>query len=243
MFDFLKKKNLPDDFFQGACDVHCHILPGVDDGFKNAEDSIKALKFLEGKGVKKMKLTPHFMKEFGGNTKDTIAPKFEEFKKTVSCQCGIELQLAAEHMLDSCFPEHFNRGFLTLDKDKSLVLCETSYMMCDPNYSSMLYDVMLEGYTPVIAHPERYQYASKHQYERWKEKDYLFQLNLLSLTGAYGEPAFEKSHYMLQHNMYDFVGSDMHRLDNFLKFMPNLKLKTTEIDALHLLIENNAKLF
>lgn len=243
MFDFLKKKALPADFFQGACDVHCHILPGVDDGFKNAEDSIQALKFLEEKGVRKMKLTPHFMKEFGENTKDTIAPKFEEFKKKVAGQCNIELQLAAEHMLDSGFPEHFKRGFLSLDKDKSLVLCETSYMMCDPKYSSMLYDVMLEGFTPVIAHPERYQYASKQQYERWKEKDYLFQLNLLSLTGAYGGPAMEKSHYMLQHKMYDFVGSDMHRLDNFRKFMPNLKLKTDEIDELHLLLENNSRLF
>lgn len=243
MFDFLKKKALPADFFQGACDVHCHILPGVDDGFKNAEDSIQALKFLEEKGVRKMKLTPHFMKEFGENNKETILHKFEEFKKKAADQCHIELQIAAEHMLDACFPEHHKGGFLTLDKDKNLVLCETSYMMSDPNYSTMLYDAMLDGYTPVIAHPERYQYASKHQYERWKEKDYLFQLNLLSLTGAYGGPAFEKSHYMLQHKMYDFVGSDMHRLDNFMKFMPNLKLKTVEVDELHLLLENNSRLF
>ena len=243
MFDFFKKKALPDDFFQGACDMHCHILPDVDDGFKSTEESIQALKFLEAKGVKKMKLTPHFMKEYADNTKDAIIPKFEAFKKEVEGQCNIELQLAAEHMLDAGFIEHFERGFLTLDKDRSLVLCETSYMMCEPNYSSMLYEVMLDGYTPVIAHPERYQYASKQQYARWKGKDYLFQLNLLSLAGAYGKLAMEKSHYMLQHNMYDFVGSDMHRLDNFQKFMPSLKLKTSEIDALQLLLENNAKLF
>ena len=243
MLDFFKKKALPDDFFQGACDMHCHILPDVDDGFKSTEESIQALKFLEAKGVKKMKLTPHFMKEYADNTKDAIIPKFEAFKKEVEGQCNIELQLAAEHMLDAGFIEHFERGFLTLDKDRSLVLCETSYMMCEPNYSSMLYEVMLDGYTPVIAHPERYQYASKQQYARWKGKDYLFQLNLLSLAGAYGKLAMEKSHYMLQHNMYDFVGSDMHRLDNFQKFMPSLKLKTSEIDALQLLLENNAKLF
>ena len=243
MFDFLKNKTLPDDFFQGACDMHCHILPGVDDGFKSTEDSVQALKLLEAKGVKKMKLTPHFMKEYVDNTKDAIIPKFEAFKKEVEGRCNIELQLAAEHMLDAGFVEHFERGFLTLDKDNGLILCETSYMMCEPNYSSMLYEVMLEGYTPVIAHPERYQYASKQQYARWKGKDYLFQLNLLSLAGAYGGMAMEKSHYMLQHDMYDFVGSDMHRLDNFQKFMPNMKLKTSEIDALQLLLENNAKLF
>lgn len=183
------------------------------------------------------------MKEFNGNTKDTIVPKFEEFRNKVASQCNIELQLAAEHMLDSGFLEHYERGFLTLDKDKSLVLCETSYMMCDPNYSSMLYEVMLGGYMPVIAHPERYQYATKQQYARWKEKDYMFQLNLLSLTGAYGGLAMEKSHYMLQHNMYDFVGSDMHRLDNFIKFISAMKLSSKEIEALNYLCENNAKLF
>lgn len=243
MFDFMKKKALPDDFFQGACDVHCHILPGVDDGFQTEESSIEALRYWEEKGVKKVRLTPHFMKEFGDNTKETITPKFESFKKKAAAACGIELFLGAEHMLDTNFLEHFKRGFLTFDKEGGLVLCETSYLMCEPNVSSMLYDIMLDGYTPVIAHPERYQYASKHQYERWKEKNYMFQLNLLSLAGAYGRPALEKSHYMLQHDMYDYVGSDMHRLENFRKFLPLMKLSTKEIDALHLLYENNAKLF
>lgn len=243
MFCFSKKKILPADFFQGVCDVHCHILPGVDDGFQNAEDSIMALKILEGKGVRKMKLTPHLMKEYGENTKETIVPKFEDFKKMANSQCSIELQLAAEHMLDSGFLDHFERGFLTLDKDKRMVLCETSYMMYAPDYSSMLYDIMLEGITPVIAHPERYQYASNHLYDEWKKKGYLLQLNLLSLVGAYGSSAMEKSHYLLQHKMYDFVGSDMHRLDNFQKFIPNFILKTAEIDELHLLFENNSMLF
>lgn len=244
MFGFLNKtKALPDAFFQGACDMHCHILPGVDDGFQTEEASIEALHYWEEKGVKKIRLTPHFMNEFGENTKETIVPKFEAFKKKAENRCGIELYLGAEHMVDSNFMEHFKNGFLTIDLEGSLVLCETSYMMSDSNFSSMLYEIMLDGYTPVIAHPERYQYASKHLYERWKDKDYLFQLNLLSLAGAYGRPAMEKSHYMLQHGMYDFVGSDMHRIENFNKFLPTLKLSVKEIDALYLLYENNARLF
>lgn len=236
------KKTLPDDFFRGVCDVHSHILPGVDDGFQNESDSIEALHYLEQMGFAKLRLTPHFMKQYD-NTKEKIVPIFESFQKKAGKTCNIKLYLGAEHMLDSDFPEHFKHGFLTIDTENSLVLCETSYLMCEPNTTVMLYDIMLEGYTPVIAHPERYQYASKQHYERWKDKGYLYQLNLLSLTGAYGEPAMVKSHNMLKLGMYDYVGTDLHRLSNFQSFMPKLKLSTKEIDALHLLYENNAKLF
>lgn len=242
MFDFLKK-SLPDDFFRGACDMHCHILPGVDDGFQSEQSSIEALEFLEKKGFEKICLTPHFMGEFPENTRESILPKFEDFKAKAARACKIELFIAAEHMLDRYFLDHHERGFLTLDKDNSLVLCETSYLMCEPNVSTMLYDIMLDGYVPVIAHPERYQYASKHQYERWKEKGYLFQLNLLSLSGAYGGPAFEKAHYMLVHDMYDYVGSDLHKLDRFEMLVPKIKLSAKEIDKLHKLYECNATLF
>ena len=235
-------KSLPNDFFQGACDIHSHILPGVDDGFQSEADSIEALHYLEQLGFAKMCLTPHFMKQYDNN-KEKIVPRFEAFQKKVSSNCKIQLRLGAEHMLDSDFPEHFKRGFLTIDSENSLVLCETSYLMCEPNTTVMLYDIMLEGYTPVIAHPERYQYASQRHYERWKDKGYLYQLNLLSLAGAYGEPAMVKSHHMLRDGMYDYVGTDLHRLDNFKRFLPNMKLTAKEIDGLHVLYENNAKLF
>ena len=54
------KKTLPDDFFRGVCDVHSHILPGVDDGFQNESDSIEALHYLEQMGFAKLRLTHHF---------------------------------------------------------------------------------------------------------------------------------------------------------------------------------------
>lgn len=243
MFDRFRKKALPVDFFYSATDVHSHILPGVDDGFQSDDASIAALRYWEEKGVRKIRLTPHFMMTYSENSKATITPKFEAFKKKAEASCGIELHLGAEYMLDVGLRKHLQDGFLTIDKGGGLVLCETSYLMIESDVPSMLCEMMIEGYTPIIAHPERYQYASETQYKSWKEKDYLFQLNLLSLAGAYGEPALEKSHYMLQHGMYDFVGSDMHRIECFNHFLPTMKLLTKEIDALYLLYENNARLF
>lgn len=235
--------HLPDDFFRGACDMHCHLLPGVDDGFPNLETSLQALIKLEERGIKKMILTPHFMKDYPKNNRTSITTDFEVFKAVASKDCNIELYLGAEYMLDACFMDHLKAGFLTLDKSGKYVLCETSYLMYEHGISQMLYDAMCEDFQPVIAHPERYEYAVRDNYFRWKDKNYKFQLNLLSLVGVYGRPALVKSHYLLKQGMYDFVGSDMHGLDNFKHFLPRLRLSKKNIDRLGILLENNKKLF
>ncbi len=236
-------KKLPEDLFHDATDVHCHLLPGVDDGFPTLEKSLHALKKLEEHGVKRMVLTPHFMKDYPLNDRASITEKFEAYRAEAAKVCGIELRLGAEYMLDARFMTHFEQGFLTLDKAGKHVLCETSYLMYEPNISQMLYDIMCSDFQPVIAHPERYEYAVKDNYFRWRDKQYEFQLNLLSLGGAYGRPAYVKSHYLLKEGMYDYVGSDMHGLDNFRRFLPNIHLGKKELANLEQLIENNKKLF
>ena len=224
-------------------DMHCHLLPGVDDGFSTIENSLHALKKLEEHGVEKMVLTPHFMKDYPDNQRESIMAKFEVYKAEAAKVSKIELRLGGEYMLDSQFMEHFKQGFLTLDKKGERVLCETSYLMYEQGISEMLYEVMCEEVQPVIAHPERYEYAVMDNYKRWKDKRYEFQLNLLSLGGTYGREACVKAHYMLKNGMYDFVGSDMHGLDNFRRFLPEIRLAKKEITELEKLIENNKKLF
>ena len=240
MFGF--RHSLPKEIFQGACDVHCHLLPGVDDGFSTSEKSLHALKKLEERGIQKMILTPHFMKDYPDNNRENITVKFEAFKAEAAKVSKIELRLGAEYMLDACFMDHFKQGFLTLD-GKDQVLCETSYLMYEQGITDMLYDVMCEEIQPVIAHPERYEYAVDDNYLRWKDKRYKFQLNLLSLAGAYGRLAMVKAHYLLKEGMYDYVGSDMHNLDHFRRFLPQIRLSSKNIERLEQLIENNKKLF
>ena len=239
MFGF--RYRLPNDFFQGAVDVHCHLLPGVDDGFSTTEKSLHALKKLEERGVQKMILTPHFMKEYPDNDRESIKAKFGVFKAEAAKVCGIELRIGGEYMLDACFMDHYKQGFLTL-ADKQ-VLCETSYLMYEQGITEMLYDIMCDEYQPIIAHPERYEYAVRDNYFRWKDKRYKFQLNLLSLAGAYGRPAMVKAHYLLKEEMYDYVGSDMHGLGNFERFLPEIRLSKKNMERLEQLIENNKKLF
>jgi tyrosine-protein phosphatase YwqE len=238
----LFKSVMPSSVFEGACDMHSHLLPGVDDGFKTFEESMEGLSFLKGKGYVKAKMTPHFMKDYPENTREAIVQKYQDFLQQAGNKLPLELSLGGEYMLDSHFLDRFEEGFLTLDKMQSLVLCETSYMMKDPMAKEMLYKVMLKGYQPVIAHPERYMYASMPMYKRWKQKDYLLQLNLLSLSGYYGKPAEEKAHKMLKEGMYDYVGTDLHRVTNVDAMLASIRLSKKELDRLLILLENNKSL-
>lgn len=239
-FDWFKSP-LPKGFFEGACDMHSHLLPGVDDGFPDFGKTMEGIALLKELGYSKAKMTPHFMRDYQENTRSAIETKYQEFL----VQAGplpVELSLGGEYMLDSGFMDRFEEGFLTLDANHSLVLCETSYMMADPMAREMLYQVMLKGYRPVIAHPERYNYASMALYNRWKERDYLLQLNLLSLAGAYGDLARNKARQLLKAGMYDYVGTDLHRVARVNGMVASIRLSTKERDQLERLLENNKTL-
>ena len=236
------KSALPSGFFEGVCDMHSHLLPGVDDGFKSFDDTMEGMALLKRLGMVKAKMTPHFMRDFPENTREAIEQKYQSFLQEAGDKLPVELSLGGEYMLDSCFMDRCEEGFLTLDAKGSLVLCETSYMMMDPMAKDMLYRVMLKGYQPVIAHPERYVYASMPMYQRWKEKEYLLQLNLFSLAGHYGKLAQTKARQLLSEGMYDFVGTDLHRVTNVESMIAAIRLSKKEMDRLLGLWEHNSKL-
>lgn len=241
VFGFFKSA-LPEGFFEGACDIHSHLLPGVDDGFPDVVKTLEGISFMKNLGFAKLKMTPHFMKDYPENTRAAIEQKYQEFMAQAGDGLSVTLSLGGEYMLDSCFMDRLEEGFLTLDVDRSIVLCETSYMMMDPAAKEMLYKMMLKGYQPLIAHPERYNYASMPLYKRWKEKDYMFQLNFLSLSGAYGDVAKAKARKLLAEGMYDYVGSDLHRVNKIKDLIASIRLTAKERDRLSELLERNKTL-
>ena len=248
-----RREPLPEGIFEGTVDVHSHLLPGVDDGFQTAEDTIEALHTWAAAGVRGVIFTPHFMEGYKANRRSAIEQRFNAFQQQVNSyvsslslgEAGKGLPtcyLAAEYMVDDGFESHAADGYLSLGHDSGWVLTETSYVDIHPSHTQLLYDMSLAGYQPVIAHPERYQYASDRRYESWKRKGYKFQLNLLSLSGAYGDAAKEKAEWMLADGMYDYVGSDVHNLRNFLSWLPKIMLTPRQTDDLRLLLENNTSL-
>lgn len=233
-----KKKFLSTGLLDGMTDVHCHLLPGVDDGMPSIEKAKEAIKWLEQVGVKEIWLTPHNMEECPKNNRKYLQEQFELFLK--ECPSGISFHLAGEYMLDMSFYDRLNENPCTLGN--SFLLVETSYMSAPADFWNMLYKVTLSGYTPIIAHPERYMYMEEQDYRQLKQKGYLFQLNIMSLCGVYGRLPYEKAMRFLKEGTYDLIGSDLHRLGIYRQALERLKVSTKEIALLKLLFENNKSL-
>lgn len=193
----------------GATDWHSHILPGVDDGFKSMEDSLKAIRLMEQLGVSHLWLTPHVMEDCPNETK-ALRARFEELRRAYGGK--IELHLASENMLDALFEDRLEANdFLPLGENGTHLLVETSYYNPPMNMTGLLEQVKRKGYHPVLAHPERYQYMDEKDYLRLKEMGVLYQANYFSLVGAYGNTARKKLEWLLKKGMIDFIGSDLHR--------------------------------
>ena len=240
---FDRKKSLPADFFHGVTDMHCHLLPGVDDGFQTESSSIDGLKYMEQLGFSQLILTPHVMMDYADNTRSHLEQQYEHYRQVVAASCGLKVRLAAEYMLDERFLSHQEEGWLYLNPADRMVLVETSYMYKLPDMDQYLYELTVTDNHVVIAHPERYVYADTDEFRHWKESGYSLQLNLVSLAGGYGRPAKDNAEYLLDAGMYDYVGTDMHKVSTFEQWLHALKLKSHQVDLLHALYENNARLF
>jgi tyrosine-protein phosphatase YwqE len=180
------------------------------------------------------------MEPLGGFSEEHIKERFEQFKKYY--RGSIDIRLAAEYMMN---PELSNRikdkNLLTYSDGKH-ILVETSYFFPPVELYDILYNLTLNGYSPIIAHPERYNYMQKEDYKALKQKGYAFQLNYLSLTGYYGETIYDKAIDLLDADFYDFTGSDYHRSSTFIHQIDYLKLNRKRTVKLQQLFKNNATL-
>jgi tyrosine-protein phosphatase YwqE len=194
-------------------DMHSHILPGIDDGSPDVETSLQLVKGLMALGINKSIASPHIIGDMYRNNAATIAAAKDTLQKALEQESlDFELSAAAEYMLDSYFFEllHHKTALLTV-KDK-LILTEFSYAAMPSNPSEMAFAILTEGYTPILAHPERYGYYHSNfkQFDYLKDLGFLLQVNLLSLTGYYGKPAAKAARYLIKNNLVSFVGTDLH---------------------------------
>ena len=193
-------------------DHHSHILPGVDDGVKKMETSLKVLERYEQLGIAEVWCTPHIMEDIP-NTTEKLQARFAELCEAY--QGSIKLHLAAEYMMDALFEERLEQGDLLKLGDKgNQVLVETSYFTPPIDMDSILRRIKQKGLYPVLAHPERYVYMRNDRYTTLKNDGIRFQLNLSSVSGAYGSEAKDKARWLLKQDYYNLAGSDLHSLRN-----------------------------
>jgi tyrosine-protein phosphatase YwqE len=214
MFFFGKKKATQSvDLSWIGADMHSHLIPGIDDGSPDVATSLELIRGLHRLGYKKLITTPHVLWEVFPNTTQIITDGLAALKEAVAAEgIAIELQAAAEYYIDEHFEEELKNKTPLLPIYRNAVLVEFSMITAPLDLLQVLFEMQIQGYQPVIAHPERYIYLAQRKqfYDELKEAGCLFQLNLLALTGYYGRPVQELADYLLKQNFYSFVGTDMH---------------------------------
>lgn len=201
------------DFSSLKADMHSHLLPGIDDGSKDLEESLSLIRGMKELGYGKLITTPHIFWDMYRNTSDIIRQKLDLVREAVQKeQIGVEIHAAAEYFLDEHLLELMQKKEPLLTVSGNMVLTEFSMAFASMNIKDILFEMQMQGYQPIIAHPERYVYlqTQKDFFVELKDAGCLFQLNLLSLTGGYGRAVNELANYLLKNDFYDLAGTDLH---------------------------------
>lgn len=237
MFDFFRKKYsfAESGLLKGLTDRHTHLLPGVDDGFKQQEQTLLALEEMEKQGISEVWLTPHIMEDIP-NMPESLKCKFEELKKNY--KGNIVLNLAAENMLDNLFVQRFEENNLLI-MDNNQILIETSYFNPPLELDGLIGDIFNKGLNPILAHPERYKYMDDNKYSQLKERGVLFQLNLGALVGGYSSETQTKAKKILQNGWYDCLGSDIHSFRQLQQLINTKALTSKEIRLVENMLDSS----
>lgn len=214
MFHFFKKHNKP--LFEGLCDFHNHLLPGIDDGSKNISTSLNMLKAYQRLGFSSIIPSPHVYQELYPNTPETIKKAFNEIIKVnhhdkVPCIHSY----GAEYMVDEAFIKNLEGGIPNLLIYKKYILLEIHFFGGTQHLEQACFELSQKGLVPILAHPERYhRLETIAHFQALKQKGFYLQLNALSLLGHYGPKVKQKAQLLLKSGLFDLVATDAHNPKN-----------------------------
>lgn len=218
MFDALfKKRDLGEQIAPTkhsiAVDVHAHILPQLDDGAADIEQSIAIIKSLYALGYRKIIATPHVMNGYYNNAPEDILQALLVLKSVLKRRhIDMEIEAAAEYYLeDELFRLIERKEVLTFGGDKKYLLFETSFV----THPSYIFEATLKikkaGYTPVLAHPERCTTLNNLEVlNRLSFNGLLFQVNIGSLTGCNSKHSQELAEMLISKKLVSFFGTNCH---------------------------------
>jgi protein-tyrosine phosphatase len=197
----------------GYVDLHCHYIPGVDDGVRTLDESLRLLKALGQIGYAEVVATPHIRTAMFENRRPGLEKSFAELVSILDTHALPALSLAAEHFCDDIF-------FNLLASEQALpyrgghaILVEFRYEAWPRRIEDQFFRMQVKGLRPLIAHPERYNalFDQTDALDPLLDVGAMTLLDTMSLVGKYGERCRRAAERMLEEGAYDAACSDAHR--------------------------------
>lgn len=214
---FSRKKRPPSNFempiMRLETDIHSHILPGIDDGAMDIDESIQMAKAFLDQGYSKIITSPHIHATRYQNTRQSIQNAYNQLQNAlVEQNLNLKIEFTAEYHFDSELISLIKHNDIISFGNDNYILIEFSFML-PPVGVDRIFSLLYEkGYQPVIAHPERYEYwyGNEGLFKKLRDIGYLFQSNIHAAAGFYGDVPQRIFSMLAKNGWIDFLGSDAH---------------------------------
>jgi protein-tyrosine phosphatase len=188
-------------------DIHCHILPEIDDGPSNIMESIEMAKIASRDGIKKIVATPHIKDTL--HSVKTIKKSIEVLNNRLT-EIGIPIEIVQGADVNAMLDLSLLEGYTINNTD--YILIEFPHSHLPKNAKEILFNMMIKGYRPIITHPERNLSVIKNPNLLFEllGPGSLVQITADSLTGAFGVDIQECAFYLLERETVSFIATDAH---------------------------------
>lgn len=209
-------------------DFHSHILPNIDDGSRNIEQSEKIVKEAQDAGFTKIIATSHYIEKYYECNEEERIKLIEQVRKQ---SCDVDIVLGNEIFFTEDMIKLIKEKKASTINNSRYILFELPMNSKPMNAKEVVYRLIEEGYIPIIAHPERYTYVQENiEYVRELfEMGTLFQSNYGSIIGMYGKKAEKTIKRLLKENLIQFLGSDVHYENQIYPKIPKAIKKIRKI--------------
>lgn len=233
----------------GYVDIHCHIVPHIDDGARSSTQTLRMIDIAYKNGIRAMIATPHYEVGKYDNNIDEIQKQFSKIKDlALKKYRDFKLYLGNEIFYSYGVVNNLEEGKIFTLADSKYVLVEFSPNDKYKYISESLYELVNNGYIPVLAHAERYEEVMEDidNVERLVDAGVYIQINAHTIAGKYGHGIRRRVMKMIKNDLVHFIGtdthSDGHRSPDLEECIKYLNKKTDEETVVRLLSTNPQKI-
>ena len=195
-------------------DIHCHILPGIDDGAETIEESLEMARMAVADGTTTIVATPHQQNGVYNNSAERIRQHVEQFRKALKeANVPLEILPGADVHIDVNTVEKIKTGkIMTINQTGRYFLLEFPAHTIPPNIEKITFDLLLKNITPILTHPERIAEVQENPQRIYDlvSSGVISQITAMSLSGGFGRRAKKCAKTLLEHNLAHIIASDAH---------------------------------